>query len=193
MRDKSIAGRIRELRKSTGWKQKEWSEKTGIPLGSMINIELSVNPLPKEDKLRHICAVTGARYNWLMTGEGLMRDHLPLTDENIKRARESVKALVDKYRDGGKESTAEVVKAPINIPENKEQQADTDLPPISRMAVKTTEIYELSDNGRLANITMLHGEFGYCKVEGIGAQWNYDDWQFLGAVSREIERLVKAG
>lgn len=60
-------------------------------------------------------------------------------------------------------------------------------------AVKTLEFYELKENGRQATIVFSKGSFSHCKFDGLNDdKWTFEDWEFIGTISKEIRRLMQA-
>jgi len=58
--------------------------------------------------------------------------------------------------------------------------------------VKVLEIYEYAENGRKATIGIKDGKYSHVVLEGVKeSHWTFDDIMFLGAMAREVEKLVK--
>jgi transcriptional regulator with XRE-family HTH domain len=75
--------RIRKVRKSLGFNQAKFAKKIGLTQTSLSMIEVGQNTLTDKN-IKLICATFNVNENWLRTGEGLMFNSSPYTNEITK-------------------------------------------------------------------------------------------------------------
>lgn len=66
-----ISDRVRELRKSLGQSQKEFSAQLGLGQSTLAMMEVSKRPI-SERHIKTICSIYNVNEQWLRTGEGEM-------------------------------------------------------------------------------------------------------------------------
>lgn len=70
--DNSIGARVRAVRKYYNLTGAKFGEKLGLSLSAVRNIEFAKLKHVPDNSIRLICAVYGADYTWIMTGNGKM-------------------------------------------------------------------------------------------------------------------------
>lgn len=66
-----VSDRVREIRKSLGYSQKEFADLLGIGQSTLAMMEVSKRPI-SERHVKTICSIFSVNEHWLRTGEGNM-------------------------------------------------------------------------------------------------------------------------
>ena len=96
----TIGGRVWAVRSAEKLSRRAFAEKLGCQEMEIKNIEFNKlkKPEQKESLYRNIAATFNVSLDWIKTGEGSMREPVPL--DKVSRAYDSLKALHDPLVDG---------------------------------------------------------------------------------------------